>query len=448
MFDTRLSLTLNISLTLPYLLSTQQLLPGGVNSPVRAFGAVGGNPIVFDKVKGAYIYDVDNQHYIDYVGTWGPAILGHSHPKVVEGIQDTLLHQGTSFGAPSVLENELAELVLGITNQQMMIRFTNSGTEACMGMVRLARAYTGRDIIIKMNGCYHGHADSFLVQAGSGVATLGLPDSPGVPKTATQHTLCVEYNDIDSVHQLLEQHKHQIAAVIVEPVVGNSGFITPNPNYLQELRQLTKQHDTLLVFDEVMTGFRVALGGACEYYGIQPDLVTFGKIIGGGLPVGAYAGRKDIMMHIAPAGNMYQAGTLSGNPLAMRAGIETLRILKQENGLYAELERKSKKLVNGIIAAGKKHGHIITGDAIGGMFGWFFMTNSSAKTSIQNFSDAQEQYADTASKERFARWHRGMLERGVYLAPSMYEAGFMSMAHTDDDIERTIAIADEVFSIL
>ncbi len=312
-----------------------------------------------------------------------------------------------------------------------MVRFTNSGTEACMGMIRLVRAFTGREKIIKFEGCYHGHADSFLVQAGSGVATLGLPDSPGVPASATKSTLCAEYNNVESVKAIFEENKDEIAAIILEPVVGNSGFIKPDKEFLQALRDMATENGALLVFDEVMTGFRVSYGGAQEYFGITPDVTTMGKVIGGGLPVGAYGGRKDIMEMVAPAGPMYQAGTLSGNPLAMTAGIETMKRLK-EPGVYDELERKAKKLVDGIVAAAKKHGHAITGDQAGGMMGWYFCEGP-----VKNFQDA----ASKADAEKFGKWHRMMLERGVYLAPSMYEAGFMSMAHTDEDIERTIEIA-------
>ena len=318
-----------------------------------------------------------------------------------------------------------------------MVRFTNSGTEACMGMIRLVRAYTKREKVIKFEGCYHGHADAFLVQAGSGVATLGLPDSPGVPESATKGTYCAEYNNLDSVKAILESGKDEFAAIILEPVVGNSGFIKPTKEFLQGLRDLADEHGACLVFDEVMTGFRVSYGGAQEYFGVTPDVTTMGKVIGGGLPVGAYGGKKEIMELVAPAGPMYQAGTLSGNPLAMTAGIETMKKLSQD-GVYEELERKAKKLVDGIVAAGEKYGHGITGDYAGGMFGWYFNAEP-----VKNFAQAA-----TSDSEKFGKWHRMMLERGVYLAPSMYEAGFMSCAHTDEDIEKTIEIADEVMSKL
>jgi len=412
------------------------LMPGGVSSPVRAFKSVGGNPVVFDKVKGAYAWDVDGNKYIDYVGTWGPAIIGHADDDVLDAVKKTM-DKGTSFGAPCALENELAKMVIEAVPSVEMVRFTNSGTEACMGMIRLVRAFTGREKVIKFEGCYHGHADSFLVQAGSGVATLGLPDSPGVPESATKATLCAEYNNIESVKKIFEDNKDEIAAIILEPVVGNSGFIKPDQEFLEALRDITTENGALLVFDEVMTGFRVSYGGAQEYFGVTPDVTTMGKVIGGGLPVGAYGGRKDIMEMVAPAGPMYQAGTLSGNPLAMTAGIETMKRLK-ESGTHEELERKSKMLVHGIVAAAKKHGHAISGDQAGGMFGWYFVDGP-----VKNF-----QQATGADAEKFGKWHRMMLERGVYLAPSMYEAGFMSTTHTEEDIERTIAIADEVLSQL
>jgi len=414
----------------------KELMPGGVSSPVRAFKSVGGNPVVFDHVKGAYAWDVDDNKYIDYVGTWGPAILGHADDDVLEAVRKTM-EKGTSFGAPCALENELAKMVIEAVPSVEMVRFTNSGTEACMGMIRLVRAHTNREKVIKFEGCYHGHADSFLVQAGSGVATLGLPDSPGVPASATQSTLCAEYNNLESVKKILEENKDEIAAIILEPVVGNSGFIRPDQAFLEGLRTLCDENGALLVFDEVMTGFRVAYGGAQTYFGVTPDVTTMGKVIGGGLPVGAYGGRRDIMEMVAPAGPMYQAGTLSGNPLAMVAGIETMKKLKVE-GVHDELERKAQKLIDGVSAAAEKHGHALSAGVAGGMFGWFFVEGP-----VKNFQDATK-----ADGEKFGRWHRMMLERGVYLAPSMYEAGFMSMAHTDEDIEKTIAIADEVLSKL
>jgi len=412
----------------------QDLMPGGVSSPVRAFKSVGGNPVVFDRVKGAYAWDVDGNKYIDYVGTWGPAIVGHADDDVLKALEAQLA-KGTSFGAPSALENELAKMVIDAVPSVEMVRFTNSGTEACMGMIRLVRAYTKRDTVIKFEGCYHGHADSFLVQAGSGVATLGLPDSPGVPKGATNATLCAQYNNLESVEALLKEH--EVAAVILEPVVGNSGFIPPTKEFLVGLRELTTKYGALLVFDEVMTGFRIAYGGAQEYFGVTPDVTTMGKVIGGGLPVGAYGGRKDIMEMVAPAGPMYQAGTLSGNPLAMTAGIETLKKLKAGDS-YAHLDRLTGKLINGILDAAREAGHAVCGGHISGMFGFFFCEGP-----VTCFADATK--SDT---EKFARWHRAMLQRGIYLAPSQYEAGFTSLAHTEEDVEKTIAAAKEVFAEL
>ncbi len=334
-------------------------MPGGVSSPVRAFKSVNGDPIVFDRVKGAYAWDVDGNRFIDYVGSWGPAICGHSHPEVTAALQEAL-EKGTSFGAPCELENKLAEMVIEAVPSVEMVRFVNSGTEACMAVLRLMRAFTGRDKLIKFEGCYHGHADMFLVKAGSGVATLGLPDSPGVPRSTTSNTLTAPYNDLEAVKELFAENPDAISGVILEPIVGNAGFIPPEPGFLEGLRELTKENGALLVFDEVMTGFRISYGGAQERFGVTPDLTTMGKVIGGGLPVGAYGGRKDIMSMVAPAGPVYQAGTLSGNPLAMTAGIKTLEILKQE-GSYERLETMTKRLINGICESAKAAGLAITG---------------------------------------------------------------------------------------
>lgn len=416
--------------------AAQELMPGGVSSPVRAFKSVGGQPIVFDRVKGAYIWDVDGNEYIDYVGTWGPAICGHTHPDVINALQEALA-KGTSFGAPCQQENVLAEMVIDAVPSIEMVRFVNSGTEACMSVLRLMRAFTGREKIIKFEGCYHGHADMFLVKAGSGVATLGLPDSPGVPKSTTGATLTAPYNDLEAVKVLFEENPDSIAGVILEPVVGNAGFIVPDAGFLEGLRELTKEYGALLVFDEVMTGFRIAYGGAQEKFGITPDLTTLGKVIGGGLPVGAYGGRKDIMSLVAPAGPMYQAGTLSGNPLAMTAGIKTLELL-QKPGTYEYLDKITQKLANGLLKAVKDAGHSVCGGSISAMFGLFFCAGP-----VRNYEDAKK--ADTA---KFGRFHRGMLERGIYLAPSQFEAGFTSLAHTDEDIERTLTVAKEVLSSL
>jgi glutamate-1-semialdehyde 2,1-aminomutase len=416
--------------------AAQNLMPGGVSSPVRAFKSVGGQPIVFDRVKGAYIWDVDGNQYIDYVGTWGPAICGHAHPEVIAALHEAL-EKGTSFGAPSVLENVLAEMVIDAVPSIEMVRFVNSGTEACMGVLRLMRAFTKRDKIIKFEGCYHGHADTFLVKAGSGVATLGLPDSPGVPKAATSTTLTAPFNDLEAVKALFEENRDEIAGVILEPVVGNAGFIAPDAGFLEGLRELTHEHGALLVFDEVMTGFRIAYGGAQEKFGVTPDLTTLGKVIGGGLPVGAYGGRRDIMSMVAPAGPVYQAGTLSGNPLAMTAGIKTLELL-QKPGTYEYLERTTKKLADGLLQIAKDTGHAVCGGQISAMFGLFFTSGP-----VHNYEDAKK--SDTA---KFGRFHRGMLERGVYLAPSQFEAGFTSFAHTEEDIEQTLAVARDVMSSL
>ena len=416
--------------------AAQKLMPGGVSSPVRAFKSVGGQPIVFDRVKGAYIWDVDGNKYIDYVGTWGPAICGHAHPEVIEALHKTL-EKGTSFGAPSVPENILAEMVIEAVPSIEIVRFVNSGTEACMSVLRLMRAFTDRDKIIKFEGCYHGHGDMFLVKAGSGVATLGLPDSPGVPKSATNNTLTAPYNDLEAVKALFAENPDQIAGVILEPVVGNSGFVPPDAGFLEGLREITQENGALLVFDEVMTGFRIAYGGAQEKFGVTPDLTTLGKVIGGGLPVGAYGGRKDIMSMVAPAGPMYQAGTLSGNPLAMTAGIKTLELL-QKPGTYEQLDRITKKLAHGLVKIAQEAGHEVVGGQISAMFGMFFTGES-----VHNYDDAKK-----SDLEKFARFHRGMLERGVYLAPSQFEAGFTSLAHTEADIEQTLAAAVEVLSRL
>lgn len=407
----------------------KKFIPGGVNSPVRAFRSVGGNPIFFSRACGSRLYDADGNDYIDYVGSWGPMILGHCHPKVVEAIREEAA-RAISFGAPTELEIELARMLVDYVPSLEMVRMVNSGTEATMSAVRLARAYTGRSKIIKFSGCYHGHADSFLIQAGSGATTLGIPDSPGVTRGAAQDTAIARYNDIGSVAKQFEEYPDEIAAVIVEPVAGNMGVVLPRPDFLAGLRNLTRQYEALLIFDEVMTGFRVARGGAQELYGITPDLTTLGKIIGGGLPVGAYGGSRKVMEMVAPLGPMYQAGTLSGNPIAVRAGIETLRLLSQD-GFYEDLERKSARLEAGMRDNFQKLGLALTLYRVGSM-GCLFFTESE----VFDYETACK--ADTP---KYARYFWSMLRQGIYLAPSQFEAFFISAAHSDEDIDRTIAAA-------
>ncbi len=405
------------------------LLPGGVSSPVRAFRAVGGSPLFIDRGEGAYLVDVDGNRYIDYVLSWGPLILGHAHPRVVAALEEAL-RRGTSFGAPSPLELELARLILGAMPSLELVRFVSSGTEATMSALRVARAFTQRTKIVKFVGCYHGHADFLLVQAGSGVATLGRPDSPGVTPGAVADTLTAPFNDLPAVEQLLAAHD-DVAAVILEPVVGNMGLVLPEPGFLEGLRELTASSGALLVFDEVMTGFRVHPGGAQALYGVTPDLTTLGKVIGGGLPVGAYGGRRDIMELVAPAGPVYQAGTLSGNPLAMTAGVETLRAIS-EPGVWDALERTGERLEADLASLGES----VQVARAGTMWGMFF-----SDSPVTSWDTAKG--ADTA---RFAAFHRAMLDRGVYLAPSQFEAGFLSTVHGDDEIDVTIAAAREAYA--
>ncbi len=407
--------------------SARERIPGGVNSPVRAFKSVGRNPIFIKKAAGSKIWDVDGNEYIDYVGSWGPMILGHAHPRVIEALK-RVAESGTSFGAPTELEVKMAELICSIMPSIEMVRMVNSGTEATMSAIRLARAYTKRDKIIKFEGCYHGHGDSFLVKAGSGAMTLGVPDSPGVPSGVASCTLNAQYNNLDSVRALIDQSPDQISAIIVEPVVGNMGCVPPVKGFLEELRQLCTQNGIVLIFDEVMTGFRVALGGAQQLYGIKPDLTTLGKIIGGGLPVGAYGGKKEIMELVAPSGPMYQAGTLSGNPLAMTAGYETLSILKSDASFYQKLEQLSGRLADGIARNITELGLPLTQNRVGSM-STLFLTD---KTVVDY------QTAAASDTKRFGTYFRKMLELGIYLAPSQFEAGFVSIAHTPDDIERTV----------
>ena len=408
----------------------KRVLPGGVNSPVRAFRAVGGAPFFVAHAAGARLTDVDGWSYIDYVCSWGPLILGHAHPGVLQAVREAA-ERGWTYGTPCEAEVELAEEVQRRMPSLEMLRFVNSGTEATMAAVRLARAATGRDLIVKFDGCYHGHADGFLVKAGSGVATLGLPDSPGVPALVANLTLTAPFNDARSVADLFREHEGRIAAVIVEPYIGNAGFISPDPDFHAALREVCDQYGALLIFDEVMTGFRVAAGGAQERLGVKPDLTTLGKIVGGGFPVGAYGGRADLMRRVAPEGPVYQAGTLSGNPVAMAAGLATLRETNRP-GFYDALERRTASLVAGLQAAAQRHGVPMTAGHAGSMWGLYFTAGP-----VRNYADARK--ADTAL---FARWHTAALARGVFLAPSAFEAGFVSAAHTDSDIDFTIAQLD------
>jgi len=412
----------------------QKTIPGGVNSPVRAFKSVGGTPVFIDSANGAYLYDVDGKKYIDYIGSWGPMLLGHNHPAIREAVVKAA-EKGLSFGAPCPAEITMAETICELVPSMEMVRMVSSGTEATMSAIRLARGFTGRNSILKFEGCYHGHADSLLVKAGSGALTLGVPNSPGVPADFAKYTLTAEFNNLEQVKEIFAEQGADLACIIVEPVAGNMNCIPPAPGFLEGLRALCDQYGAVLIFDEVMTGFRVALGGAQAYYNIKPDLTTLGKIIGGGMPVGAFGGRRDIMQHIAPLGGVYQAGTLSGNPIAMAAGLAALTEIRKP-GVYDVLTAKTTQLIEGLAAAAKEVGIPLATTQVGGMFGVFF----SKEAKITNYQQATQ--CDIAA---FKRYFHLMLEQGVYLAPSAYEAGFLSIAHSDDDLAYTIAAAKKAF---
>ncbi len=413
----------------------QRYLAGGVNSPVRAFRGVGGEPVFFKRGAGAYLYDEDDRRFIDYVGSWGPMIAGHAHPAVVRAVQETAA-QGLSFGAPTALETALAKKLCELMPSLDLVRLCSSGTEATMSAIRLARGFTGRDRIVKFEGCYHGHSDALLVKAGSGALTLGVPSSAGVPAEVAAHTLTLTYNELEGLQKTFQILGEKIACLIVEPVAGNMNCIPPVPGFLEGLRQVCDDYGSLLIFDEVMTGFRVALGGAQERYGVIPDLTTLGKVIGGGLPVGAFGGRREIMEHLAPLGSVYQAGTLSGNPVAMAAGLATLELVS-EPGFFAVLEAKTQVFIAGMVAVAAEAGVPLTATAVGGMFGLFFTRDRNVTRYAQ---------ATACDVERFKTFFHGMLQEGVYLAPSPFEAGFISSAHSAADIEETLAAARRVFA--
>ncbi|PVZ67810.1 glutamate-1-semialdehyde 2,1-aminomutase [Pelagibaculum spongiae] len=415
----------------------QDAIPGGVNSPVRAFKGVGGDPVFMKRAKGAYMYDADDKAYVDYIGSWGPMVLGHNHPEVVAEVH-AAVDRGMSFGAPTEIEIQAAEMVRKLVPSMEQVRMVSSGTEATMSAIRLARGFTGRDTIVKFEGCYHGHGDSLLVKAGSGLLTLGTPSSPGVPADLAKHTLTLDYNNLEQAQQMFAEKGSQIACLILEPVAGNMNCIPPVPGFLEGLRKLCDESGTVLIFDEVMTGFRVALGGAQAYYGITPDLSTFGKVIGGGMPVGAFGGKREIMNYIAPLGPVYQAGTLSGNPVAMSAGLKTMQLISQP-GFYEALTETTAKLVAGLQQKADEAGIPFFSRSIGGMFGLFFTDQGP----VDNFEQITN--CDT---ERFGKFFHLMLEQGIYLAPSAYEAGFVSAAHTDEEIQKTLNAAEKAFSQL
>lgn len=417
--------------------AAQKHIPGGVNSPVRAFKGVGGDPVFFKKAKGSYVYDEDDNQYIDYVGSWGPMIVGHAHPDVLKSVHETM-ENGLSFGAPTELETQMADKVCELVPSMDMVRMVSSGTEATMSALRLARGYTGRDKIIKFEGCYHGHSDSLLVKAGSGALTLGVPTSPGVPAALAELTITLSYNNIEEVRQTFKEIGDQVACIIVEPVAGNMNCIPPVEGFLEGLREVCDEYGCVLILDEVMTGFRVSLGGAQGHYNIKPDLTTLGKVIGGGMPVGAFGGKREIMEHIAPLGPVYQAGTLSGNPVAMAAGLTTLNIISQP-GFYETLSKQTEKLVKGLEERAVKANIPLATNQAGAMFGFFF-------TEEKNISTFEQVSACDA--ERFKKFYHGMLEEGVYLAPSSYETGFVSSTHSDEDIEKTLDAAEKVFLTL
>jgi glutamate-1-semialdehyde 2,1-aminomutase len=427
---------MNLSTSLELFDRAVNLIPGGVNSPVRACKSVGAEPVFIDRAEGCLIFDVDGYRYIDYIGSWGPLILGHRHPAVMDAII-SVLERGTSFGAPIDLEVRLAEMVTEAVPSVEMVRMVNSGTEATMSAVRLARGATGRDVVIKFDGCYHGHADTLLVAAGSGVATLGIPGSPGVPESIARHTLSLPYNDIDCLKEVMEKQGDSVACIIVEPIAGNMGLVLPEKDFLETIRAVADRFGSILIFDEVMTGFRVAYGGAQALFGVYPDLTCFGKIIGGGLPVGAYGGKRDLMSKVAPQGSVYQAGTLSGNPVAMAAGIATLEQL-QKDGFYEALDEKANHLLAGLEQAAKKAAIPAQAKRVGSMLGFFFNDKE-----VKNFDDAK-----TCDLDRFSAFYNGLRQKGIYIAPSQFEVLFISIAHDTEHIDRTIEAAEEVLDQL